>query len=108
METFDQEAVKGIWAWMSIACATLKPLRNIWCLVLRGVYVLASGLSSLVNTDTRELTSIKTIGEACRQQAQALIRGVDHLYVHKCLNSGSGRKRSLASLFAKQSMVMAR
>jgi hypothetical protein len=50
---------------------------------------------------------IKTIGEACRQQAQALMQAVI-LYAHEHLQLGQRIEDIFGYLFAKQQPVMAR
>lgn len=50
---------------------------------------------------------IKTIGEACRQQAQALMQALI-LYVHERLQLGQRVEDLFASLFAKQQTAAAR
>jgi hypothetical protein len=50
---------------------------------------------------------VKTIGEACRQQAQALIEALI-LYAHEQLQLGQQAVDLFAALFTKQQPVMAR
>ena len=50
---------------------------------------------------------IKTIGEACRQQAQALMQALI-LYAHEQLQRGQQAVDLFATLFAKQQTAMAR
>jgi hypothetical protein len=50
---------------------------------------------------------IKTIGEACRQQAQALIEALI-LYAHERLQLGQRAEDIFAYVFAKQQTVMVR
>src|SRR5262245_5981816 len=97
--------VKDLWAWMSIACAPLKPLKKHWCLVFVAYSFLH--LDCLTSAPTKGSLPVKTIGEACRQQAQALIEGLI-LYAHKCLELGQRAEDLFTSLFVKQSIVMAR
>ena len=73
---------------------------------VRGVFVVASGLPSSV-TDGKASLPLKTIGEACRQQAQALME-VLILYVHEQLQLGQKAEDLFAYVFAKQQTVMAR
>jgi hypothetical protein len=49
----------------------------------------------------------KTIGEACRQQAQALMQALS-LYVHERLQLGQKADELFAYVFAKQQTVMAK
>ena len=76
-----------------------------WCLVFVAYAFLP--LDGLPSSPTKGSFPVKTIGEACRQQAQALIEGLI-LYAHKCLELGQRAEDLFTSLFAKQSMVMAR
>ncbi len=48
---------------------------------------------------------VKTIGEACRQQAQGLLEAVI-LYAHECLQRGQQVNELSARLFAKQRLVV--
>jgi hypothetical protein len=50
---------------------------------------------------------LKTIGEACRQQAQARIEALI-LYAHEQLQRGQQAVDIFATLFAKQQPVMTR
>ena len=76
-----------------------------WCLVFVAYSLLH--LDCLPPSLMPGSLPIKTIGEACRQQAQALIEGLI-LYAHKCLELGQRAEALFTSLFAKQSIVMAR
>jgi hypothetical protein len=59
--------------------------------------------NAAVNLSQRTVTAdgIKTIGEACRQQAQALIEAL-LLYASKQLEQGQKAEELFAFLFAKQ------
>ena len=76
-----------------------------WCLVFVAYSLLH--LDCLPPSPTKGSLPIKTIGEACRQQAQALIEALI-LYAHKCLQLGQRAEELFTSLFAKQSIGMAR
>jgi hypothetical protein len=67
---------------------------------------------SLVHVDclppspTKSNSPLKTIGEACRQQAQALVQALI-LYAHERLQLGQKAEDIFAYLFAKQQTGMA-
>jgi SRSO17 transposase len=75
-----------------------------WCLVFLAYSLLH--LDCLPPSPLKRSLPIKTIGEACRQQAQALIEALI-LYAHKCLQSGQRAEDVFASLFTKQSTGLA-
>jgi len=76
-----------------------------WCLVFVAYSLLH--LDCLPPSPTKGSLPIKTIGEACRQQAQALIEALI-LYAHERLQLGQRAADIFTALFAKQSMVMVR
>ena len=76
-----------------------------WCLVFVAYALLP--LDCLPPSPTKGSLPVKTIGEACRQQAQALIQALI-LYAHEQLQRGQKAADLFASLFAKQQPVMAR
>src|SRR5215510_6977253 len=82
-----------------------EAIKKHWCLVFVAYSFLH--LDCLPSSPTKGSLPVKTIGEACRQQAQALIEGLI-LYAHKCLELGQRAEDLFTSLFAKQSIVMAR
>src|SRR5882724_8554377 len=75
-----------------------------WCLVFVAYALLP--LDCLPPSPTKGSLPIKTIGEACRQQAQALIKALI-LYAHERLQLGQRAEDIFASLFAKQQTLMA-
>ena len=76
-----------------------------WCLVFVAYSLLhLDGLPSSPRTGS---LPVKTIGEACRQQAQALIEALI-LYAHEQLQLGQQAIDICATLFAKQQPTMAR
>jgi hypothetical protein len=75
-----------------------------WCLVFLAYSLLH--LDCLPPSPMKRSLPIKTIGEACRQQAQALIEALI-LYAHNCLQSGQRAEDVFASLFTKQSTGLA-
>jgi len=64
-------------------------------------------LDCLPSSPTKGSLPIKTIGEACRQQAQALMQALI-LYAHERLQLGQRVEDIFGYLFAKQQTVMAR
>src|SRR5262249_527323 len=76
-----------------------------WCLV----FVASSlwPLDCLAPSPTKGRSPLTTIGEACRQQAQALIQALS-LYAHDRLQLGQRAEDVFAHLFAKQQMSIAR
>ena len=75
-----------------------------WCLVFVAYALLP--LDCLPPSPTKGSLPIKTIGEACRQQAQALIKALI-LSAHERLQLGQRAEDIFASLFAKQQTLMA-
>jgi len=76
-----------------------------WCLVFVAYSFLH--LDCLPLSPTKGSLPIKTIGEACRQQTQALMQALI-LYAHERLQLGQRAQDIFAYLFAKQQPVMAR
>jgi len=75
-----------------------------WCLVFVAYSLLH--LDCLPPSPNKGSVPLKTIGEACRQQAQALIAALI-LQTHERLQQGQTAKDVFAHLFAKQQVVMA-
>ena len=75
-----------------------------WCLVFVAYSLLH--LDCLPSSPTKGRSLLKTIGEACRQQAQALVQALI-LYAHEHLQLGQRAEDLFASLFAKQQTVLA-
>src|SRR6266568_1501443 len=75
-----------------------------WCLVFVAYSFLH--LDCLPPSLRKGHSPLKTIGEACRQQAQALIKALI-LYAHERLQLGQRAEDIFASLFAKQQTLMA-
>jgi SRSO17 transposase len=75
-----------------------------WCLVFVAYSLLH--LDCLPSSLEKSKLPVKTIGEACRQQAQALIEAVI-LSVHRRLQQGEQTRDVFAHLFAKQQVTMA-
>jgi hypothetical protein len=74
-----------------------------WCLVFVASSLLH--LDCLPPSPTKGSSPLKTIGEACRQQAQALIQALI-LYAHERLQLGQRAEDIFAHLFAKQQTVV--
>src|SRR5205823_4112830 len=104
IETFYQDS-KGHLGLDEYRMRNAEAIQKHWCLVFVAYSFLH--LDCLPSSPTKGSLPVKTIGEACRQQAQALIEGLI-LYAHKCLELGQRAEDLFTSLFAKQSMVMGR
>jgi SRSO17 transposase len=104
IETFYQDG-KGHLGLDEYRMRNAEAIKKHWCLVFVAYAFLH--LDCLPSSPTKGSLPVKTIGEACRQQAQALIEGLI-LYAHKCLELGQRAEDLFTSLFAKQSIVMAR
>ena len=76
-----------------------------WCLVFVAYAFLH--LDCLPSSPSKGSFPVKTIGEACRQQAQALIEALI-LSAHEQLQLGQQAIDLFAALFAKQQPAMAR
>ena len=76
-----------------------------WCLVFVAYALLH--LDCLPPSPTKGSLPVKTIGEACRQQAQALMQALI-LYAHERLQLGQSAEDLFGYLFAKQQRGMAR
>jgi hypothetical protein len=104
IETFYQDG-KGHLGLEAYRMCNAEAIQKHWCLVFVAYSLLH--LDCLPSSPTKGSLPVKTIGEACRQQARALLEGLI-LYAHKCLELGQRAEDLFTSLFAKQSMVMAR
>jgi hypothetical protein len=82
-----------------------EAIKKHWCLVFVAYSFLH--LDCLPPSPTKGSLPIKTIGEACRQQAQALMQAVI-LYAHEHLQLGQRAQDIFGYLFAKQQPVLAR
>jgi SRSO17 transposase len=81
-----------------------EAIQKHWCLVFVAYSLLH--LDCLPPSPTKSRLPIKTIGEACRQQAQALIETLI-LQTHERLQQGQQAHEVLALLFAKQQVIAA-
>ncbi len=79
-----------------------EAIQKHWCLVFVAYSLLH--LDCLPPSPTQSRLPLKTIGEACRQQAQALIEALI-LQTHERLQQGQPAKAVLAHLFAKQQVM---
>lgn len=82
-----------------------EAIQKHWCLVFVAYSFLH--LDCLPPSPRKGRLPVKTIGEACRQQAQALIEALI-LYAHERLQLGQQATEIFAALFAKQQPVMTR
>ena len=104
IETFYQDS-KGHLGLDTYRMRSTEAIGKHWCLVFVAYSFLH--LDCLPSSPTKGSLPVKTIGDACRQQAQALIEALI-LHAHKCLELGQRAEDLFTSLFAKQSMSMAR
>jgi len=104
METFYQDG-KGHLGLDEYRMRNAEAIQKHWCLVFVAYSLLH--LDCLPPSLTKGSLPIKTIGEACRQQAQALIQAVI-LYAHERLQLGQRAQDIFGYLFAKQQLVLAR
>jgi hypothetical protein len=104
METFYQDG-KGHLGLAEYRRRNAEAIGKHWCLVFVAYSLLH--LDCLPPSLTQGSLPLKTIGEACRQQAQALIEALI-LYAHERLQLGQSVEALFASLFAKQQTALAR
>ena len=104
IETFYQDS-KGHLSLDTYRMRSTEAIGQHWCLVF--VAYAFWPLDCLPPSPTQGSSPLKTIGEACRQQAQALIEALI-LSAHEQLQRGQQAVDILATLFAKQQTVMAR
>jgi len=104
IETFYQDG-KGHLGLDEYRMRNAEAIQKHWCLVFVAYSLLH--LDCLPPSPTKGSLPIKTIGEACRQQAQALMQAVI-LYAHERLQLGQRAQDIFSYLFAKQQPVLAR
>jgi hypothetical protein len=104
IETFYQDG-KGHLGLDTYRMRNAEAIQKHWCLVFVAYSFLH--LDCLPPSPTKGSLPIKTIGEACRQQAQALMQAVI-LYAHEHLQLGQRAQDIFDYLFAKQQPVLAR
>ncbi|HEY6405991.1 MAG TPA: transposase, partial [Ktedonobacteraceae bacterium] len=98
METLYQDG-KGHLGLDTYRMRSPEAIGKHWCLVFVAYAFLH--LDCLPSSSTKGSSPLKTIGEACRQQAQALMQALI-LYAHEQLQLGQKAADLFASLFAKQ------
>ena len=104
IETFYQDG-KGHLGLDEYRMRNAEAIQKHWCLVFVAYSLLH--LDCLPPSPTKGSLPIKTIGEACRQQAQALMQAVI-FYAHERLQLGQRAQDIFGYLFAKQQPVLAR
>jgi hypothetical protein len=104
IETFYQDG-KGHLGLDEYRMRNAEAIQKHWCLVFVASSFLH--LDCLPSSPTKGSLPIKTIGEACRQQAQALMQALI-LYAHERLQLGQRVEDIFAYVFAKQQPVIAR
>ena len=104
IETFYQDS-KGHLGLDTYRMRNAEAIGKHWCLVFVAYSLLH--LDCLPSSPTKGSSLLKTIGEACRQQAQALIQALI-LYAHERLQLGQKAEDIFAQVFAKQQTVLAR
>jgi hypothetical protein len=104
IETFYQDS-KGHLGLDEYRMRSTEAIGKHWCLVFVAYSFLH--LDCLPPSPRKGSLPVKTIGEACRQQAQALIEALI-LYAHEQLQRGQQAVDIFATLFAKQQPAMAR
>ena len=103
IETFYQDG-KGCLGLDEYRMRNAEAIQKHWCLVFVAYSFLH--LDCLPSSPTKGNLPTKTIGEACRQQAQALIQMLI-LHVHDQLQQGIAATDVFARLFAKQGLALA-
>jgi DDE superfamily endonuclease len=104
IETFYQDG-KGHLGLDAYRMRSAEAIGKHWCLVFVAYSFLH--LDCLPSSPRKGSLPVKTIGEACRQQAQALIEALI-LYAHEQLQLGQEAIDIFAALFAKQQPTMSR
>jgi len=102
IETFSQDG-KQLLGFDEYRMRNAKAIQKHWCLVFVAYSLLH--LDCLPASLRKSRLPIKSIGEACRQQAQALIEALI-LYASKQLEHGQKTDELFAFLFAKQQALV--
>src|SRR5215210_5330409 len=102
VETFYQDG-KSYLGLNEYRMRSAEAIKNHWCLVFVAYSFLH--LACLPPALMKASLPVKTIGEACRQQAQALIEALI-LYAHDQLQRGQPVKDVFTRLFAKQGLAV--
>ena len=106
IETFYQDS-KGHLGLDEYRMRTAEAIKKHWCLVFVAYSFLHLQCLSASPRKRKSLTHpIRTIGEACRQQSQALIEELI-LYAHELLQRGQSASDIFSEIFAKQREVSA-
>jgi SRSO17 transposase len=106
IETFYQDS-KGHLGLDEYRMRTAAAIKKHWCLVFVAYSFLhLQCLAASPKKGQGRTHPIKTIGEACRQQSQALIEQLI-LYAHELLQRGQSAATVFAEIFAKQQAVPA-
>ena len=106
IETFYQDS-KGHLGLDEYRMRTATAIQKHWCLVFVAYSFLHLQCLAASPKKGRALTHpLKTIGEACRQQGQALIEKLI-VYAHDLLQRGQSATEVFAAIFAKQQEVPA-
>ena len=106
IETFYQDS-KGHLGLDEYRMRTATAIKKHWCLVFVAYSFLHLPCLAASPKKGRALTPpIKTIGEACRHQSQALIEQLI-VYAHDLLQQGQAAPQVFAAIFAKQQEVPA-
>jgi hypothetical protein len=103
IETFYQDGKEHL-GWDEYRVRNAEAINKHWCLVFVAYSFLH--LDCLPPSSTKSRLPIKTIGEACRQQSQALIEALI-LHTHAQLRQGQKAIDVFAQLFAKQQVILA-
>jgi SRSO17 transposase len=102
VETFYQDG-KSYLGLNEYRMRSAEAIKKHWCLVFVAYSCLH--VACLPPPLSKASLPVKTIGEACRQQTQALIEAVI-LYAHDQLQRGQTAKAVFARLFAKQGLAV--
>jgi len=102
VETFYQDG-KSYLGLNDYRMRSAEAIKNHWCLVFVAYSFLH--LACLPPALTKASLPVKSIGEACRQQAQALIEELI-LYAHDQLQRGQQVRELFGRLFAKQGLAV--
>jgi DDE superfamily endonuclease len=101
-ETFYQDG-KGHLGLADYRMRSAEAIEKHWCLVFVAYSFLH--LECLAPSPTKGSSLVKTIGEACRQQAQALLQKFV-LYIHERLLQGAKIDEVFTTVFAKHKAVL--
>lgn len=103
IETCYQDG-KGHLGLAAYRMRTAEAIKKHWCLVFVAyslAHLACLPTDPIAGTGTLSVHPIKTIGEVCRQQAQALIQALI-MFAHRLLQAGESAQDVFTKLFAKQ------